>query len=220
MLIQITDVLDGPTVGAMRDTLAAAAFADGAATAGWHARLVKRNLQLVGDDDDLRGVLRKAEAALSAHPVFHAAVQPRTFIRTMVNRYEPGMAYGPHVDAAFIDGARADMSFTLFLSDPDSYTGGELVIDAPDAERRVKLPAGSAVVYPSTTLHHVAPVTDGVRLAVIGWVQSHVRRSEEREILFDLELGLTELFEKDGKTPLFDRLTKVQANLLRLWSGD
>jgi PKHD-type hydroxylase len=219
MLIQLADVLDAPTVAVIRDSLAASSFADGAATAGWHARLVKHNLQ-ADDDEMVRGILRKAEAALQAHPVFRAAVQPRAFIRTMVNRYEPGMDYGPHVDAAFIEGLRTDVSFTLFLSDPDSYAGGELVVDATDAERRVKLPAGSAIVYPSTTLHHVAPVSSGVRLAVVGWVQSRVRRSEEREILFDLEIGLTQLFEKEGKTPLFDRLTKVQANLLRLWSGD
>jgi PKHD-type hydroxylase len=221
MLIQIGDVLDAVTVGAMRETLdATATYVDGTATAGWHARLVKRNLQVVGDDDAVRGVLRKTEAALMDHPVFRAAAQPRAFARTMVNRYEPGMEYGPHVDAAVMDGMRTDVSFTVFLSDADSYDGGELVVDSADAERRVKLPAGAAVVYPATSLHRVAPVTSGVRLAVVGWVQSRIRRAEEREILFDLQTGLTELFEHGGKSPAFDRLAKVQANLVRLWSAD
>lgn len=219
MMLQIADVLDAPTTAAMRDALAAQArFEAGAATAGWHARLVKHNLQATPDDGEVQGVLRKAEAALRAHPVFRAAVQPRTFIRVMVNRYESGMEYGPHVDAALIDGERADVSFTVFLCDPQSYDGGELIVDGPDAERRVKLAAGSAVVYPATSLHRVTPVTKGMRLAVVGWVRSHVRRGEEREILFDLENSLAQVFEQDGKTPLFDRLTKVHANLLRLWS--
>jgi PKHD-type hydroxylase len=131
-------------------------------------------------------VLRKVEQALLHHEVFVAAARPKRLVRLLISRYEPGMTYGTHVDDALMDGVRPDLSFTLFLSDPATYEGGALVIEDTYGERMVKLPAGELILYPSTTLHRVDPVTSGVRLAAVGWVRSYVRDPEHREILFDL----------------------------------
>ncbi len=130
------------------------------------------------------------------------------------------MAYGWHTDDAMIDGARTDLSFTLFLNDPDTYEGGELIIDSTEGENEIKLPAGHAVLYPATSLHRVNDVTSGIRLVAFGWVRSFVRRHDQREILFDLDLATQTVFKREGKSELFDHLAKTKANLLRLWIED
>jgi PKHD-type hydroxylase len=220
MYLRIGDVLEPAMVAAMRERLAdPGLFRDGRATAGRHAQAVKRNLQ-AAPGDMTAAVLEKVETALLGHPVFRAAARPKRLVRLLVSRYEPGMTYGSHVDEALMDGVRCDLSFTLFLADPASYAGGELVIEEAGGERAFKLPAGELVLYPSTTLHRVEPVREGVRLAVVGWVRSLVRAEDRREILFDLENVLHAVFEKDGKTPVFDLLAKTRTNLLRLWAED
>jgi PKHD-type hydroxylase len=220
MLIRIANVLDGPSLEAVRSTLEdPALFEDGRRTAGWHAREVKRNLQATSDDLT-RGVLRKIEQALLHHEVFLAAARPKRLVRLLISRYEPGMTYGTHVDDALMEGARTDLSFTLFLSDPATYEGGALVIEDTYGERAVKLPAGELILYPSTTLHRVDPVTSGVRLAAVGWVRSYVRNPEHREILFDLETALRQVHAEEGKSRVFDTLVKTRTNLLRLWAED
>ena len=133
------------------------------------------------------------EQALLAHPVFKAVARPKQLVGLLVSRYRPGMEYGLHVDDAMMQGVRTDLSFTLFLSAPEAYEGGELVIEGNDAENAIKLPAGSAVVYPTTSLHRVAPVTAGERLVVVGWVRSLIRRADQREILFDLDAAVAEM---------------------------
>jgi PKHD-type hydroxylase len=130
------------------------------------------------------------------------------------------MEYGLHVDDALMHGMRTDLSFTVFLSGPDTYEGGELVIAGNDADSSIKLAAGSAVVYPTTSLHKVAPVTAGERLVVVGWVRSFLRRADERELLFDLDAAVAELRQSGAAKPLLDRILKVRANLLRLWAED
>jgi PKHD-type hydroxylase len=117
-------------------------------------------------------------------------------------------------------GIRTDLSFTLFLSDPDSYDGGALVIDGSDGENEVKLPAGSLVLYPTTTLHRVQEVTRGERLAVVGWVRSFIRNAEDREILFDLENVIASLRSNNADRALLDHILKIRANLLRKWVED
>ena len=220
MMIRIAGLLEPPDLDAVRATLAdPGLFEDGRRTAGWHAREVKRNLQASGGDLT-RGVVRKIEAALLRNEVFVAAARPKRLVRLLISRYEPGMTYGAHVDDALMDGVRADLSFTLFLSDPASYAGGALVIEDPYAERAVKLPAGELILYPSTTLHRVEPVTEGVRLAAVGWVRSLVRDPGQREVLFDLESALREVHARDGKSGVFDTLVKTRTNLLRLWAED
>ena len=138
----------------------------------------------------------------------------------MFSAYEPGMRYGSHVDDALMQGMRTDVSFTLFLSDPDSYDGGELVIESASGEDAMKLPAGSLVAYPSTALHHVAAVTRGTRLAAVGWARSYVRDGAQREMLFDLDTARRQIFAEGGKTPEYDLVSKSLANLLRMWVED
>lgn len=220
MLLRIANLLDVASLDAVRGTLEDRdLFEDGRRTAGWHAREVKHNLQ-AGGDSLTRGVLRKIEQALLKHEVFVAAARPKRLVRLLISRYEPGMTYGTHVDDAIMDGARTDLSFTLFLSDPDSYEGGELVIEDTYGERPVKLPAGELILYPSTTLHRVEPLSAGVRLAAVGWVRSHVRDPARREVLFDLESALRQVHAEHGKSRVFDTLVKTRTNLLRLWAED
>lgn len=193
-------------------------FVDGAQTAGRVARRVKKNEQAKpsGLAADFTALIEKR---LMKHEVFTAAARPKSLIRILLSRYRPGMAYGTHSDDAFMHGVRTDLSFTLFLSDPDTYKGGELVIEEPSGERLIKLPAGSIVLYPSNTLHRVAEVTKGERRAAAGWVRSLVRGAEERETLFDVALALRQA-EAAGNQALIDRLLKIQGALLRRWGDD
>lgn len=220
MILPVQDLLSAEDVAAMRARLAGARFQDGAATAGWHARLVKSNEQLSPADPlhaELRGTI---EAAIRAHPVASMAVRPRSFGPILFSRYGVGHGYGSHVDDAMMGGARTDVSFTVFLADPDSYAGGELVMETTAGDLVFKLPAGAALFYPSTTLHRVEPVTSGERLASVGWVRSFVRDAADRELLFDLDRARQALFREHGKTPEFDLLSKSLSNLLRRWAED
>jgi PKHD-type hydroxylase len=219
-MIRIAQLFDPPSLAALQRTLAEPElFVDGRETAGWHAREVKQNLQ-ARRTRGVNGALRKIESVLLANELFVAAARPKAIARLLVSRYEPGMSYGSHVDDALMGGVRTDLAFTLFLADPESYGGGALVIDDAYGEREVKLPAGELFLYPATTLHRVAPVTDGVRLAAVGWVRSFVREPARREILFDLESALRAVHEQSGKSALFDSLAKTRTNLLRMWAED
>ena len=167
--------------------IADAAFVDGRETAPGSLKEVKNNLQ-VGRGRTLPEAERLIREALDGHGEFAAFAQPATILSPVYSRYEPGMEYGPHVDAAImgLPRLRADLSLTLFLSSPETYDGGELVVDSLGARRAIKLDAGEAVVYPAGTIHHVAPVTRGVRLAAVTWIQSLAPNESLRGILFDL----------------------------------
>jgi PKHD-type hydroxylase len=219
MILAIADVLSASDLAEMRAALASATFVDGKATAGWSAKLVKANLQ-AADGPELERVRALVESRLASHAVFALATRPKIVLGPLFSRYEPGHAYGAHVDDALLGGVRADVSFTLFLSAPESYDGGELVIDSAAGEDAFKLAPGSVVTYPSTTLHRVAPVTRGQRLAAVGWVRSYVRDAARRELLFELETARRRLFEREGKTADGDLLAKCAANLLRMWCED
>jgi PKHD-type hydroxylase len=219
MILAIADVLSEAEVAEVCAGLATARFVDGKATAGWSARLVKANLQ-AADGPELERVRALVEQRLVEHAVFALAVRPKTVLGPLFSRYEPGHAYGAHVDDALLGGVRADVSFTLFLSPPESYGGGELIIDGASGEDAFKLAPGSLVTYPSTTLHRVAPVTRGQRLAAVGWVRSYIRDAARRELLFDLETARRRLFDREGKTADADLLAKCAANLLRMWCED
>lgn len=152
--------------------------------------------------------------------MFQTVALPKQVSPIRFSRYEQGMSYGTHVDNAFMGEdrrLRSDLSLTLFLSNPDTYQGGELVIESAQGEQSFKLPAGAMILYPSTTLHRVETVMEGVRLAAVGWVQSLVRDSNAREVLFDLETARRAIFAKHGKVPEFDLISKSYANLLRRW---
>ena len=219
MILAIADVLTEADVTAVRNGLDRASVQPGGDTAGWSARRVKSNLQ-AGDSPETQALRALVRSRLLEHPVFALATRPKAVIGPLFSRYEPGHAYGTHVDNAIIDGVRTDVSFTLFLSDPASYDGGELVIDTPSGEEAFKLAPGSAVTYPATTLHRVAPVTRGERLAAAGWVRSYLREAAQRELLFDLETARRRLFEREGKTAEADLLAKCAANLMRMWCED
>lgn len=218
MILVLEAVLKPAEAAVLAAEAADLAFADGRATAGRHARAVKANDQAL-PSPARDAVLARAEAALRAHPVFASAARPRAMTPLILSRYREGQTYGLHVDDALMGGVRTDLSFTLFLSDPSGYDGGELVIEDTLESRAFRLSAGDAILYPSTTLHRVAPVTRGVRLAVVGWVESWLRDPRQREILFDLDRAVAEIHARDGHSALFDTLAKTRSNLLRIWAG-
>ena len=219
-MLTIDAVLSSEETVALRDFVAgrSSAFADGARTAGWRARKVKNNEQL---DAAAAGIVTdKVRSAVLANEVFMAAARPKSIVRMLVSRYRDGMSYGLHVDDATMDGVRTDLSFTLFLAEPESYDGGELVIESDSADTEIKLRAGSLVLYPTAQLHRVVPVTRGERLAVVGWVRSLVRSPEDREVLFDLDNVLASLRQSGVAGAPIDRILKVRTNLLRRWLDD
>lgn len=218
MLIHIDSVLSEAECRAIEEaTRAADIWRDGKASAKGAARAAKENLQADSGAPAVKGALSKIGDALTAHPVFTAAAQPDALIRLTLNKYEQGMAYGDHVDAPYITGLRTDLSFTLFLTPPDEYEGGALVIDNSGHEDVIRGPAGSVVLYPSSSVHRVAIVTQGARLACIGWVKSRVKSAEHRQLLFQLETALADLKATDGSLAVYTRLTNLRNNLLRLF---
>lgn len=218
MKLVIGDILDRYELAALREAAAALPFQDGKKTAGRFAREIKENEQAAASPE-LQAILDKVEKNLRANSAFMSAARPRHFVGLMLSRYHDGMAYGTHVDDALMAGGRTDLSFTLFLSEEGSYEGGELVIEDYIEDQAIKLQAGDMVLYPSNTLHRVAPVTRGERLVIIGWLQSWVRDPAKREILYDLDQSITEAWAQTGKSAQLDRLTKTRSNLLRMWAG-
>jgi PKHD-type hydroxylase len=221
MIICIADVLSAEDLKDIHGLVERGRFVDGRETAGWHARLVKRNEQIRTNSDAARKAGERVAAALDRHEVFRAAALPRMMRPMLLSRYHDGMSYGAHVDDAIMGGKapiRSDLSVTVFLNDPAAYDGGELVMETTGGEQAYKLAAGSAIIYPSTTLHRVEPVTRGTRLVAVTWVQSLVREAENREILFDLDTVRRTIFQGQGKSREFDLLSKTYANLLRKWS--
>ncbi|WP_339856249.1 Fe2+-dependent dioxygenase [Pseudohongiella acticola] len=196
-----------------------ALFVDGRSTAGWYARQHKNNLQ-ARPEASLDTLFEQIRAAIQAHELVQAATRPKNIIRLLLSRYDEGMHYGTHVDDALIDGQRTDVSFTVFLNEPDSYDGGELVIDEPSAERPFKLAAGSMLLYPATTLHRVMPVTRGRRLVLVGWIRSLIRDPAQRELLFDLERSIAQLRKAPDQAGALSLLLKTRSNLLRMWAED
>lgn len=217
MVAVIGSVLSMFEVAAMRDVAAHLTFRDGRATAGRFAKGVKDNEQ-AAQSPQLQGLLDKAASALGQNELFQSLARPRHFVRLMLSRYGPGMQYGRHVDDAVMADARTDLSFTLFLTDPADYEGGALVMEDHAEERMFRPQAGDAVLYPTSALHRVEPVTHGQRLAIVGWVQSWVREADRREVLHDLDVAARGVFEGSGKTDAFDSLHKAKTNLLRMWA--
>lgn len=222
MIFSIPNLLTPEELTEITTTLAEAEFVDGKLTAGWHAKLVKNNQQLKQGTTQVKKLKEKVVTALNRNALFQTAIHPKAIHSLIFSRYQVGMSYDRHVDNAFMGSStiyRSDVSFTLFLQSPSTYRGGELVIEGADDEKAYRLEAGTAIVYPSTTLHRVEEVTKGTRLVAVGWVQSFIREASEREILFDLETARRTIFAREGKTPEFDLLSKSIANLLRKW-GD
>ena len=221
MIFSIDNLLAPDEILEIKQVLEQAEFVDGKLTAGWHAKLVKNNQQLKAGASQ-KELKAKIIKALNRNALFQSAVRPKLIHSVLFSRYDQGMAYDTHVDNALMNSntgwRRSDVSFTLFLNAPQDYEGGELTVEGVQSEQHYKLPAGSAIVYPSTTLHRVNPVTKGTRLVVVGWVQSVIREASDREILFDLETSRRAIFAKSGKTPEFDLISKSMANLIRKWA--
>jgi PKHD-type hydroxylase len=225
MLTVIPDLLSATQVAEVRALIDAASWIDGNDTSGQQSALAKRNAQLPEDSDAARRGGAMVLDALAASPLFVAAALPLKVFPPLFNRYAQGDGFGAHIDTAIRIRrgsdfrVRSDLSATLFLADPDSYDGGELVIQMQFGEQRVKLPAGQMVLYPASSLHHVAPVTRGVRVASFFWIQSMIRNNEARATLLDLDTAIqsvgVRLGQGDGEVV---RLTGVYHNLLRQWA--
>jgi PKHD-type hydroxylase len=218
MILCIGDVLDQAALAELKSTVAGGVFVDGVLSSGWASRLVKNNEQL-GAGPALEAAQQKVISALRSNAMFASAVMPRHFAPPLFARYVPGMEFGAHMDNPLMgpDHMRADVSVTIFLSNPEDYDGGELVMETTGGEAAYKLPAGSAVTYPTTMLHRVEPVTRGMREVAVTWAQSLFRRADHREILFDLERTARAIFEREGKSEHFDLINKSTSNLRRLW---
>ena len=220
MILCIADVLSQSEVKDIRKDLARSEFAPGARTAGWAARPLKENLQLSKDAEAATDIQQKIRRALYRNELLTLIACPKQTSEIVISKYTMGMRYGNHVDNALMGGnerMRSDLSFTLFLSDTKEYEGGELVIEMLGGSEECKLEAGSMVLYASTSLHRVEPVTSGCRLVAVGWIQSSVRDPRHREILFELETLKRRLYDKEGATQEFDSLNKSVSNLWRLW---
>lgn len=225
MMIAIPELLDADAVTRVRAIIDAAEWIDGNATSGHQSALAKRNEQLPEGGTAAREAGGIVLEALGRSPLFFAAALPLKVFPPLFNRYGAGQNFGTHVDNAIrIQRGtefriRSDLSITVFLEDPAAYDGGELVVEDRFGVQRVKLSAGHAVVYPSSSLHHVTPVTRGVRVASFFWLQSMVRDDGERSVLFDLDQGVQRLTAQlGGEDRSVIELTGVYHNLLRRWA--
>jgi PKHD-type hydroxylase len=224
MLLQIPDVLTPEQVARAREMLDEAAWVDGRITAGHQSARSKDNLQVAETHPIAEEIGDVILTALQRHPLFVAAALPLRVFPPLFNRYEGGHSFGSHVDNAIrqISGTghrlRTDLSATLFLSAPDEYDGGELLVEDTYGVHSVKLPAGHLVLYPSTSLHRVQPVTRGARIASFFWIQSMIRDDGERTLLFDLDMSIQRLNHDLPNHPSAVQLTSVYHNLLRRWA--
>jgi PKHD-type hydroxylase len=218
MNFQIVQILEPDELRQIVQGLASGKFVDGKLTAFGPAREVKNNLQVERLGPELTGIDQIILAALGRNQELQSFAFAKRILLPMFNRYENGMQYGAHVDSAVMgkgaDQIRTDLSMTIFLSDPASYDGGELALQSPLGEEEIKLEAGEAVVYSSTTVHRVTPVTRGVRLAAVSWIQSSVPDERLRAILFDLGSAMRKA-DEGGDQELRTSLHKSYNNLLR-----
>jgi len=220
MLLSIPNVLTKDQVATVMRELGQGAYEDGRVSAGLIARDVKQNLQIKRDAEAAAKCAPMILEALKRSTPFYNVALPNKIHGPIFNRYDVGMTYGSHVDNAIMGeqvAVRSDVSATLFLCEPDTYDGGELVLQEHQSERRIKLPAGHMIVYASTNVHRVEPVRRGSRVAAIFWIQSLVREESKREILFDLNEILDALRKKlDGQEAM--ALSSIYSNLMRQWA--
>jgi PKHD-type hydroxylase len=223
MMLHVPKVLDATQVADFRKRLAVAGWTDGRITAGYQSARAKNNLQLPESDPVALELSARVRAALDRSPLFFAAALPRRIFTPLFNLYKEGNGFGDHVDNAVRyeqtgQPVRTDLSATLFLSGPDEYDGGELVIGAASGTHSVKLPAGDMVLYPATTIHKVEAITRGERHACFFWIQSMVRDEGERTLLFNLDLAIQKLNQDHPGHAAAVELVGVYHNLLRKWA--
>jgi len=225
MMLHVPGVLSPDQVASLRALIDAADWEDGNATSGKQSRLAKNNLQLPEGSDAARDAGAKVREAVTKSALFMAAALPHTVYPPLFNRYGPGQTFGDHVDNALRFQRhqdiriRTDLSATLFLADPDSYDGGELIVEDTYGAHEVKLPAGDLILYPASSLHRVTPVTRGERVASFFWIQSLIRDDTKRALLFDMDVAIQNLARDVGLgAPAIVSLTGTYQNLLRMWA--
>jgi PKHD-type hydroxylase len=222
MMLSITKVLNTAQLSKVREILTAAPFVDGKLSAGHAAARVKMNQEVARGAAELNQLNNEIMNALVRHPTYRAGALPVRVAAPYYARYTPGMTYGDHVDDPVMgsDGMvyRSDVAITVFLSDVHEYDGGELVVRTNFGEQRVKLPAGDAVMYPASSLHHIAPITRGERLVAVTWVQSAVRDPARRELLYELNLARERLLQESPNSDVAAWVNRSYVNLVRMWS--
>lgn len=222
MLLEIPGLLNEAQLNKIDELLAEAEFQDGKLTAGSAAQRVKHNEEMKAEPKRMELLIRILTSAMAHNATFRSAVLPYRMADPIFARYQPGMTYGDHVDDPLMGLSgqrfRTDVSMTIFLREPETYAGGELVIRTTFGAREVKLKAGSAVVYPSSSLHQVAPVTEGERLVALAWMQSYVRDPARRELLYELDQAREHLLKSAPGEEHTGQVDKSYANLLRMWS--
>jgi len=225
MMLHVPGVLSPDQVANLRALIDAAHWEDGNATSGKQSRLAKNNLQLPEASDAARNAGAQVREAVTKSALFMAAALPHTVYPPLFNRYGPGQTFGDHVDNALRFQRhqdiriRTDLSATLFLADPDSYDGGELIVEDTYGAHEVKLPAGDLILYPASSLHRVTPVTRGERVASFFWIQSLIRDDAKRALLFDMDVAIQNLARDVGLgAPAIVSLTGTYQNLLRMWA--
>jgi PKHD-type hydroxylase len=224
VLTHIPEVLSAEELGQARCVLSKASWIDGTVTAGHQSARVKRNMQADANDPAARDLSDTIIKAVQRHPYFISAALPFKIFPPLFNRYDAGQSFGTHIDNAVRHVAgtphqvRTDLSATLFLSPPDEYDGGELLIEDHYGVHKIKLPAGDLILYPAGSLHQVTPVTRGARLAAFFWIQSMVRDDGARTLLFDLDSAIRQLGVHASNDPAVLQLTGVYHNLLRRWA--
>jgi PKHD-type hydroxylase len=222
MLLTIPGLLDQAQLDKIHQVLAGATFVDGRLTAGFAAARVKGNLEMKSDPERTRLLIRIIMASLGHNETFRFGALPHRVADPIFARYEPGMTYGDHVDDPIMGSSgprlRTDVSITIFLNEPDAYDGGELAIRTSFGGKQIKLPAGDAVIYPSSSLHQVTPVTSGERLVALTWIQSYVRDPAQRELLYELNLARRRLLKEAPEAEGTGYVDRSYANLLRMWA--
>jgi PKHD-type hydroxylase len=224
MLLRIPQLLNLEELSQLQILMANAAWTDGKVTAGTQSAQVKRNMQLPEASAEAEASRQIVLKALGRNALFFSAALPKKIYPPLFNQYRDGMDFGAHIDNAVRTHAasgmhvRTDISCTLFLADPDTYEGGELVVEDTYGHQMVKLPAGDMVLYPGTSLHHVRPVTSGARIACFFWLQSMIRDDAQRTLLFDMDAAIATLRQQMGDTAAVIRLTGSYHNLIRMWA--
>ena len=222
MLLQIPRVVSRDKLTVIRTILAKAQFVDGKLSAGMAAERVKNNEELASDAKEIQQLNNLVMGSLVQHPQYQSAALPMKIASPFYARYRPGMTYGDHVDDPVMGPPqgryRSDVSTTVFLNEPEDYEGGELVIRTSFGDQRIKLPAGHAVVYPSSSLHHVAEVTRGERLVAVTWAQSMVRDAAKRELLYELNQTRENLLKHRPEEQDTKRVDVAYVNLIRMWA--
>jgi PKHD-type hydroxylase len=224
VLLHVPDVLTAPQVARCRELMERATWIDGRATAGYQSAKAKHNLQIPEGSPEAREMGETIVAALERAPLFISAALPQRIFPPLFNRYDETMTFGLHVDNAIrqLTGTphrlRTDLAVTLFLSQPEEYDGGELVVEDTYGAHAAKLPAGHLILYPATSLHRVNPVTRGARLASFFWIQSMVREDAQRALLFDLDMAINQANQALPNHPAIVALTSCYHNLLRGWA--